>query len=321
MSHNPNVYAPGVPSKNVGIAPIEASRAPVSSDISHPLGQPWIDKSSDIYYVLTDLTAGVATWVNASSLGSLTQIDGDSGSATPTAGVVNVIGTAAQIDSTAASDTVTLSLIGPYTPATYTDNGVLVGSGASSITALSVGSDGQLLVGATGADPAFATLASADGSVAFTTGANTLDLSADTAASQSMKYADVTLTSTEIKALATTPIELVAAPAAGASLLFMGALFKLNYGSNVFTEGGDNLGIKFTNAAGFQVSNTIETTGFIDQSADTQTNAIPAADAIVASASAEAAALVLDNLGSNIAGNAADDSTLTVRTYYLVQSL
>lgn len=41
--------------------------------------------------------------------------------------------------------------------ATLTDHGVLVGSGAADITPLAVGTTGQLLVGATGADPAWAT--------------------------------------------------------------------------------------------------------------------------------------------------------------------
>lgn len=61
--------------------------------------------------------------------------------------------------------------------ATLTDHGVLVGSGTGAVTALSVGTNGQVLVGSTGADPVFATLASADASINYTTGAGTLDLS------------------------------------------------------------------------------------------------------------------------------------------------
>jgi len=61
---------------------------------------------------------------------------------------------------------------------TQTDHGVLVGSGTTAaITPLAVGTNGQLLVGSTGADPVFATVASADGSVAITGGAGTIDLS------------------------------------------------------------------------------------------------------------------------------------------------
>lgn len=134
-----------------------------------------------------------------------------------------------------------------------------------------------------------------------------------------MSYATTSLTSVQVKALATTPIELVAAPGAGKMIKFMGAVFKLVYGgSNVFAEAGDNLGIKYTDASGVQVSQTIESTGFIDQSADTYTNGEPAIDAIVAATGAENQALVLDNLGSNFTGNAANDNTLEVSVAYRI---
>lgn len=61
--------------------------------------------------------------------------------------------------------------------ATLTDHGVLVGSGTAAITPLSVGTNGQVLLGATGADPSFATLTSTDGTITFIPGINTLDLS------------------------------------------------------------------------------------------------------------------------------------------------
>lgn len=137
-------------------------------------------------------------------------------------------------------------------------------------------------------------------------------------ASDTVEVATVSITSAQVKALETTQITLVAAPGAGKMLKFMGAVLKLDYGSNVFAEAGDNLGIKYTNASGVQVSNTIETTGFIDQSADTYTNAEPATDVIVAASACENKALVLDNLGSAITGNAANDSTLEVSVQYRV---
>lgn len=51
--------------------------------------------------------------------------------------------------------------------ASLTAHGILIGNGSSAIAALSVGSTGQLLVGASSADPAFA--ASASGDFTFTT--------------------------------------------------------------------------------------------------------------------------------------------------------
>jgi hypothetical protein len=56
----------------------------------------------------------------------------------------------------------------------FTAHGVLVGAGTTSPTPLSVGTNGQVLVGSTGADPAFATLTSADSSILYTTGAASL---------------------------------------------------------------------------------------------------------------------------------------------------
>ncbi len=59
---------------------------------------------------------------------------------------------------------------------TFTDGGVLIGSAASAFTALTVGTDGQLLVGDSANDPVFATVSSSDGSISFTTGAGTLSI-------------------------------------------------------------------------------------------------------------------------------------------------
>lgn len=125
----------------------------------------------------------------------------------------------------------------------------------------------------------------------------------------------VTVSSAELLALATTPKELVPAPGAGKFIQFVSAQFVLNYNSAAYTEAGDNLGIKYTNASGVQVSNTIEMTGFIDQTADTLTNAVSASDVIVAASGAVNQALVLDNLGSNFA---AGDSPVDVIVNYKV---
>lgn len=62
--------------------------------------------------------------------------------------------------------------------ATFTDHGVLIGSGTSEFTPLAVGTNGQLLIGSTGADPIFAALNCADG-LTCTTGAGTLEIDFD----------------------------------------------------------------------------------------------------------------------------------------------
>jgi len=309
---------------NVALPALKVNGVPTQT-FGVEFGQSAYDITTSPPTLYTYLTSG---WVVGDGSGSLDQVDTDSGTAVPAGGTLNVVG-GTNIATSGAGATATVALTGQVAvanggtgAATLTDHGVLLGQGTSAVVATAVAADGQLLIGATGADPAPASVTSTDGSVTITEGPNTLDLSANTAISQALLFREVTLTSTEVKALATTPITLVSAPAAGSVVQFMGATLKLNYGgTNVFTEAGDNLGIKYTDAAGVQVCTTIEMTGFIDQAADTYTNAVPSADAIVAATGAEAQALVLDNLGSNFAGNAADDNTLTVRVYYTVQAL
>ena len=65
------------------------------------------------------------------------------------------------------------------TSVTIVGGNVVVTDGAAhTVTVgLTQGADGQVVIGATGLDPAWATIASADGSITFTPGANTLDLS------------------------------------------------------------------------------------------------------------------------------------------------
>lgn len=134
-------------------------------------------------------------------------------------------------------------------------------------------------------------------------------------AEDTIQTATVSVSSAELLALATTPKALVAAPGADKFIQFLGAQLILDYNTTQYTEAGDNMGIKYTNAAGVQVSDIIECTGFIDQAADTITSAVPVKDAIVAASAAVNQALVLDNLGTNFA---AGDSPMTVIISYKV---
>ncbi len=58
-----------------------------------------------------------------------------------------------------------------------TQYGIVIGQGNSAFTATAAATNGQLLIGATGANPAFGTVTSPDGSLTFTTGINTLGIS------------------------------------------------------------------------------------------------------------------------------------------------
>lgn len=79
---------------------------------------------------------------------------------------------------------------------TITNHSVLVGAAAAAVTPLTVGTNGQVLVGSTAADPAFSTLTSTNGTITFTTGAHTLDLAVGPNPSAFLAYASTNQTIT-----------------------------------------------------------------------------------------------------------------------------
>lgn len=99
-------------------------------------------------------------------------ITGNSGGAlTPTAGNWNILGSGS-LTTAGAVSTLTASLTG------LTNHSVLVGAGTDTITKLALGTNGQVLIGSTGADPAFSTITSTGGTISFTSGAHTLNMEA-----------------------------------------------------------------------------------------------------------------------------------------------
>jgi len=157
-------------------------RAPTPADINYPVGKRWVNTVGNAEYSLTSFsTTGNITTANWGLLGTtggaLNTLTGDSGGAiSPTAGNITLAGTGDQIATTGSGSTITFSLIGPYTPATYTAHGVLIGEGSSSIVATTPGTNGQVLIGSTGADPAFSTITSSGSTLTLTGGAHTLNI-------------------------------------------------------------------------------------------------------------------------------------------------
>jgi hypothetical protein len=158
-------------------------------------------------------TSGAGSTVTIAAAATVaTQYDADAGSAVPAANILNIVG-GTGIDTTGAGSTITIAPSGEIATSYVTDSGtatpaasvlnVLGGTSANTAGAGATvtfnmdslggpgvvvtdaggvyssinGTDGQVIIAATGADPAWATIASADGSVTFTPGANSLDLS------------------------------------------------------------------------------------------------------------------------------------------------
>lgn len=130
----------------------------------------------------------------------------------------------------------------------------------------------------------------------------------------SVRYAEVAISITEMKACRATPVTLVPAPVAGKLLEFISAVFIYDYAA-VYTETSDNLAVKYTDGSGIAVSKTLETTGFLDQTADKIAYLGPIATDPLMTA---AAALVLHNTGDGELGGTG--SPVRVKVAYRVHS-
>jgi hypothetical protein len=157
MSKMNQCYGLGQALINTLPPPLLFGNSPGTSDTNFEIGQIVYTGSVGAYTFYIYAGAGIWELLDMAT-GALDTLSGDSGTATPTAGNIKIAGTTAQVATTASGSTVTVSLIGPYTPATYTAHGVLIGEGASSIVATSAGLAGQLLTsGGASADPTWTT--------------------------------------------------------------------------------------------------------------------------------------------------------------------
>lgn len=79
--------------------------------------------------------------------------------------------------------------LGGTAATTLTQDGVLLGNGTSAISATAAGNDGMVLIGATGAAPAFASI-TAGANISLTPGVNTLAIAAN-AGALVLAYTDI----------------------------------------------------------------------------------------------------------------------------------
>lgn len=127
---------------------------------------------------------------------------------------------------------------------TITDHGVMVGSGTSAVTPLAVGTNGQVLVGSTGADPVFATLASSNSSITYATGAGTLGLTVTQATTSQVGGGQ---TATDAQAQAQTSTTALLTPS---NLAAIQSGFNLTFRSSPLLQSNANTGVAPTGATG-----------------------------------------------------------------------
>jgi len=129
--------------------------------------------------------------------------------------------------------------------------------------------------------------------------------------------ADVTISTAELLALNATPKTLVAAPGAGYAIIPVDVQLMLDYNSAAYNgiAAGEDLEVRYTNGSG-QLVATVETTGFLDATADAYRHVYPASTA--ATVPVSNAALVMNLASAEIAtGN----SPLKVRVRYRTVAL
>lgn len=160
------------------------TRAPTVNDYNgYDLGDIWLYEkpsgTNDVYMLISKDVAdpnGPAFWtLFGSGPGEVVSLTGNSGGPvfSDTNNNINVVGDNTNninIVGTPGSFTLTASV------SNTTNHAVQVGNAAGSLTSLPVGTNGQVLLGATAADPAFATLTSTAGTITYTTGVNSLNL-------------------------------------------------------------------------------------------------------------------------------------------------
>lgn len=141
------------------------------------------------------ITNGAGSITIASSGINAESFPTDSGTATPSAGILNVNGDTHNITTTGSGNTVNVKLTG------ITQHSLQVGGSTNNLTQLGVATNGQLPIGSTGADPVLATL-TAGSNISITNGAGSITIAANSAA-QVVNYVSVNHAASPYLALAT----------------------------------------------------------------------------------------------------------------------
>lgn len=134
-----------------------------------------------------------------------------------------------------------------------------------------------------------------------------------------LQTAEVSITNAQMLALRATPKTLIAAPGAGLLLEFISMTLLFDY-TGAYTESADNMGVKYENGSGVQVSDDIEATGFVDATADTVTFARKKVDGIVTKSGCENKALVLHNTGDGEYGGGNASNAIRAKVTYRVHT-
>jgi hypothetical protein len=189
--------------------------------------------------------------------------------------VTSVSGTANQVAVATGTTTPVISLIGPYSPATYTAHGVLIGEGTSSIVATTTGASGIPLIGqGSSADPIFGTAVVAGGGtgVSSWTDTNSL-LCTGTSSTGAVQDVASVATGQVLTSAGTSTLPAWSAAPSVTSITLGGGTALANYVQGTFTPGiafgGASTGITYTTQTGAytRIGNVVFFTAIVTMSA------------------------------------------------------
>ena len=152
---------------------VKSTRNPTTSDVitsdgaPMPVGRLWVNTVTDGIFIY----AGAGVWITLSSSasGPIDTLTGDSGTATPVAGNIQIAGTVNQISTLASGSTITLSLPTPMvvpgslvaTTTLSATTSILAGTGITSTTGNITATNGNLVLSTAGDKIVIATGANA----------------------------------------------------------------------------------------------------------------------------------------------------------------
>lgn len=185
---NPLGYM-GVNAPTPGQQVVQLNRAPTVNDAQNfTIGTQWLADVSGVQQIweLVSLAGGVATWVQlypaGGGGGGASEFPTDSGTANEIGGVLQIKGDGENISTEGSSNLVNVVLNDHITVQNVTvesmNDGVVISDNSGNLTSIN-GTDGQVLIAATGAAPVWA-LPLAGANIAITGGAHTLTIGTTT---------------------------------------------------------------------------------------------------------------------------------------------
>lgn len=197
---------------------------------------------------------------------------------------------------------------------TLTNHGVLLGQAASSIVATTAGTNGQVLIGATGADPAFATISGTQG-VTLTPGANTLSIGLVNVPNSALQNSSITVTAGSGISVVGSPVSLGGAVTISATGTIV---TQFSADAGVAVPSGNNINLLGTASQGISTSASGATVTFTVANATTTTKGVASFNTNDFTVSSGAVSLKSTGAGKTITGDTGGALSPTANNWNIV---